>query len=74
MIFDTVTQNLSSLLGIRGKPVFQYVKTWRNAIPLPDISLEKREKAALVLNEKNPGLSFVGSHLTGPPLPNCLDL
>jgi len=74
VIFDTVTQNLSSLLGIRGKPVFQHVKTWHNAIPLPDISLEKREKAAVALNEKNPGLSFVGSHLTGPPLPNCLDL
>ena len=69
-----VTDQLSSLLGIRGQPVFQRVKTWRKAIPLPDVGFEERKKAAETLQNTNPGLSFSGSHITGPPLPNCLDV
>jgi oxygen-dependent protoporphyrinogen oxidase len=69
-----VTDQLSPLLGIRGRPVFQQVKTWREAIPLPDIGFDERKKAAETLRESNPGLSFSGSHITGPPLPNCLDV
>ena len=69
-----VTSHLSSLLGIRGQPEFQRVKTWKEAIPLPDIGFDERKKAAETLCRENPGLSFSGSHLTGPPLPNCLDL
>ena len=69
-----VTDQLSPLLGIRGRPVFQRVKTWKKAIPLPDIGFDERKKAAETLQETNPGLSFSGSHITGPPLPNCLDV
>ena len=69
-----VTDQLSPLLGIRGEPVFHRVKTWREAIPLPDIGFDEREKAAETLQITNPGLSFSGSHITGPPLPNCLDV
>ena len=69
-----VTDQLSPLLGIRGRPAFQRVKTWREAIPLPDIGFDERKKAAETLQETNPGLSFSGSHITGPPLPNCLDV
>ena len=69
-----VTEQLSPLLGIRGEPVFQRVKAWREAIPLPDIGFDERKKAAETLQMTNPGLSFSGSHITGPPLPNCLDV
>ena len=69
-----VTDQLSPLLGIRGRPVFQRVKTWKTAIPLPDVGFDERKKAANTLRETTPGLSFSGSHITGPPLPNCLDV
>ena len=69
-----VAEQLSPLLGIRRQPVFQHVKTWREAIPLPDIGFEERKKATRTLQKANPGLSFSGSHITGPPLPNCLDI
>ena len=69
-----VTDCLSSLLGIGRQPEFEHVKTWKEAIPLPDLNYDKRKKAAETLRRKNPGLSFTGSHVTGPPLPNCLDV
>jgi len=72
VIFKKVSQNLSSLLGIRGKPVFQQIRNWPKAIPLPDKDFGKRKAAANELNSSNRGLVFSGSHLTGPPLPNCL--
>ena len=72
VIFKKVSQNLTSLLGIRGKPVFQRIRNWPKAIPLPDKDFGKRKAAANELNSSNRGLMFSGSHLTGPPLPNCL--
>ena len=72
VIFKKVWQNLSSLLGIRGKPVFQRIRNWPKAIPLPDKDFGKRKAVANELNSSNRGLVFSGSHLTGPPLPNCL--
>ena len=69
-----VTEQLKPLLGIKGPPVFQRAKTWREAIPLPDIGFEERKKATCTLQEANPGLFFSGSHVTGAPLPNCLDV
>lgn len=68
-----VFNQLSPLLGICAEPVFQHVKTWKQAIPLPDASLGDRKKASQKLHLANPGLLFSGSHLTGPPLPSCLD-
>ena len=72
-LYGKVTEEVSSLLGIRGQPVFRHIKTWKEAIPLPDIGFDERKKAMNTLQETNPGLLFSGSHLTGPPLPNCLD-
>jgi oxygen-dependent protoporphyrinogen oxidase len=60
------------LLGTVEKPSFQKIVRWSQAIPLPDDNMGKRREAAKVLQNQNPGLSFSGSHLCGPPLPNCL--
>ena len=51
---------------------FQKIIRWPQAIPLPDHKMGKRKEAAKVLENQNPGLRFSGSHLCGPPLPNCL--
>ncbi len=60
------------LLGTIGEPSFQKIIRWPNAIPLPDHKMGKRKEAAKILENQNPGLKFSGSHLCGPPLPNCL--
>ena len=61
-----------NLLGTHGTPAFQKIIRWPKAIPLPDHKMGKRKEAAKVLENQNPGLRFSGSHLCGPPLPNCL--
>ena len=60
------------LLGTTGEPSFQKIIRWSHAIPLPDHKMGKRKEAAKLLRDQNPGLKFSGSHLCGPPLPNCL--
>lgn len=62
------------LLGIKGKPEFTHLVRWPRSIPLPDHSTNKRLEAASLLSQKNFGLSFSGSHISGAPLPNCLSV
>ena len=62
------------LLGIQGKPEFSHLVRWPKSIPLPDHLTTKRLEAATLLKQKNIGLSFSGSHISGAPLPNCLSV
>jgi len=62
-----------ALLRTTGAPSFQKIVRWPKAIPLPDSKMTDRKTAAEKLETLNPGLQFVGSHLCGVSLPNCLD-
>ena len=67
-----VEEEHRSLLGTSSKPSFQKIIRWPQAIPLPDHKMGKKKEAAKSLENQNPGLTFSGSYLCGPPLPNCL--
>jgi len=67
-----VKEEHQNLLSTTGEPSFQKIIRWSRAIPLPDRKMGKRKEAAKLLKDQNPGLKFSGSHLCGPPLPNCL--
>jgi len=71
-IHNMVKDEHTDLLGTSKNPSFKKIIRWPKAIPLPDQSMQTRKQAALKLEEQNPGLIFTGSHLCGPPLPNCL--
>jgi oxygen-dependent protoporphyrinogen oxidase len=68
----SISEN-SDLLGISGLPNFAKVIRWPKSIPLPDHSMGQRKVAALKLNSQNKGLFFKGAHISGAPLPNCLN-
>jgi len=72
-LHSLVCQEHQSLLGTSGTPSFQKIVRWPRAIPLPDSKMTDRKRAAQQLETLNPGLQFVGSHLCGVSLPNCLD-
>ena len=72
-LHSLVCQEHQSLLGTSGAPSFQKIIRWPQAIPLPDSKMTDRKRAAEKLETLNPGLQFVGSHLCGVSLPNCLD-
>ena len=60
------------LLGIKGQPEFSHLIRWPNSIPLPNQSTTMRLNAASILNQKNSGLIFSGSHILGAALPSCM--
>ena len=71
-IHNIVQDEHTDLLGTSKTPFFKKIIRWPKAIPLPDQGMQTRKNAARKLEEQNPGLFFTGSHLCGPPLPNCL--
>ncbi len=72
-IYDAVEKDLSKLLGMKNKADFRHIKRWKKSIPLPDLKMGIRAKAANELSLLNPGLKFSGSAFSGVSLPNCLD-
>jgi len=72
-IYDAVEKDLSKLLGMKNKADFRHIKRWKKSIPLPDLKMGVRAKAANELSLLNPGLKFSGSAFSGVSLPNCLD-
>ncbi|MDC3283655.1 protoporphyrinogen oxidase [Opitutales bacterium] len=72
-LHSLVLKEHQQLLGTQGRPCFQKIKRWPNAIPLPDAKMGDRQSAARDLQEGNNGLYFTGSHLCGVSLPNCLE-
>ena len=72
-IYDAVEKDLSKLLGMKNKPDFRHIKRWEKSIPLPDLKMGVRAKAANELSLLNLGLKFSGSAFSGVSLPNCLD-
>ena len=67
----TIREN-NKFLGIDGPPDFTKVIHWKESIPLPDLTMNCRLKAAKGLEKNNRGLFFGGSYISGPPLPNCI--
>ena len=72
-IYDAVEKDLSKLLGMKNKADFRHIKRWKKSIPLPDLKMGVRAKAANELSLLNLGLKFSGSAFSGVSLPNCLD-
>tara|TARA_Y100000588_G_scaffold292904_1_gene312411 strand:- start:139 stop:1494 length:1356 start_codon:yes stop_codon:yes gene_type:complete len=68
-----VVDDLHPLLGLQAEPSFRHLRRWPQAIPIPDGGQDGRLTAATRLGERNPGLRFTGSHLTGVSLPACIE-
>ena len=72
-ILEYAYKENQKLLGIEGKPTFEHIKLWPKSIPIPDSTMDARIKAASTLGLKNKGLFLKGAHISGAPLPNCLN-
>ncbi len=63
----------TGLLGTGKTPDLAQVVRWPKSIPLPDEHAGTRLAASRRLSQHNRGLVFCGAHLSGAPLPNCMD-
>ncbi|MCF6237796.1 MAG: protoporphyrinogen oxidase [Candidatus Marinimicrobia bacterium] len=64
-LIKTVMADLSSLLGIKGSPVFHLMKRWLKAIPQYNVGYGKYKAILSGLEKQHPGLHFTGNYCSG---------
>ena len=64
---------LSSVLGITGAPVAQYVARWPRALPQYNIGHQDITSALRNLRARTPSLFLAGNYLAGPSIGACVE-
>jgi oxygen-dependent protoporphyrinogen oxidase len=71
-LVSLVCEELASLLGIKGEPIYQTVAHWPGTMPqyhVGHVQLVERIQAAVV---RLPNLALAGNAFTGVGIPNCI--
>ena len=63
---------LRSILGVEGEPVFTAVKKWKKAIPQYNIGYEKVPTAIDSFKNNNPGIRLCGNYYKGISVSDCV--
>jgi protoporphyrinogen/coproporphyrinogen III oxidase len=71
-LLRVVQDELTHLVGAKGRPVFSHVQRWPRAIPQYEIGYERFKAAALRIEAGSPGLFMGGNSLDGISLANCI--
>ncbi|MCP5017547.1 MAG: hypothetical protein GY938_20095 [Ketobacter sp.] len=70
---QSVHQELSTLLGIKGSPVVSRTHHWPRGLPQYTLGHENRRKIIETAHQRLPGLFLTGNFLKGVSIINCLD-
>ena len=65
-------QELSSLLGIKGKPALEHLRIWPRGLPQYTPGHHIRRRTIETANERIEGLFLIGNYLGGVSVANCL--
>ncbi len=68
-----VHDELSQLLGIRGKPVESRTHYWPRGLPQYTLAHTARKEIIETANERLPGLFLTGNYLSGVSIANCIE-
>lgn len=71
-LVQTVRDELHSLLGARGEPVFTHVQRWPRAIPQYALGYERYQAAIRTVEANAPGFFIGGNCRDGISLANCI--
>ncbi|MDB6167340.1 MAG: protoporphyrinogen oxidase [Verrucomicrobia bacterium] len=71
-LMSAVREDLSSLLGVTGEPVFQRHHFWPRAIPQYNLGYDCHLEAIAACERSHPGLWIGGQARTGISLPACI--
>lgn len=71
-IFETVYDELKSVLNLRAKPEFMHLKRWRKAIPQYNLSYETIENGIQTFENKNSGIKFCSNFYRGISVGDCV--
>ncbi len=71
-LVSTVSEDLSVLLGVRGKPVFQHTMYYPRAIPQYNVGYGRFKDAMSAVEAKAPGLFLAGHYRDGVSLSDSI--
>ncbi len=71
-VFKLATDDLSVLLGAKGKPVFREITRWPDAIPQYTTSYDAVYEQISSIEQKNQGLYLAGNFRNGISVPDCV--
>ncbi len=71
-LINIALEELDSILGLKGKPVFTRVKKWEKAIPQYNIGYEKIIEAIEEFKKQNAGIFFCSNFYRGISVSDCI--
>lgn len=71
-LVSLVTQELSELLGIKGRPVVARTRRWAVGLPQYELGHKARKEVLLSTNHRLPGMFLTGNYLQGVSIANCM--
>lgn len=71
-LIKTALEELDSILGLSGAPVFAKVKKWKKAIPQYNIGYEKIIDSIEDFKQRNPGIFFCSNFYRGISVGDCI--
>jgi|LGOV01.1.fsa_nt_gb oxygen-dependent protoporphyrinogen oxidase len=72
-LVNMVTQELSDLLGIKGKPVVARTRRWTVGLPQYGIGHLARQQVLETTNDRLEGMFITGNFIKGVSVANCID-
>ena len=73
-LVNIVTQELSDLLGIRGKPVVVRTRRWARGLPQYEIGHLARREIFETINHRMRGMFITGNFIQGVSIANCMEV
>jgi len=71
-LFETVYEELKSILDLRAKPDFTRIKRWRKAIPQYNLGYERIENGIQEFENKSQGIFFCSNFYKGISVGDCV--
>ncbi len=71
-IIQTVKNELTNILKIKGNPEFVHLSRWQNAIPQYNLGYDMVHKAIEEVEKEHPGLYFCANYLGGIAVGDCI--
>ncbi len=71
-LFQIAREELDSILGLKGEPIFQRIKRWTRAIPQYNLGYEKVVDSIENFKENNAGFFFCSNFYRGISVSDCI--
>ena len=71
-LFQIAREELDSILGLKGEPIFQKIRRWRKAIPQYNLGYEKIVDSIENFKKNNAGVFFCSNFYRGISVSDCI--